>query len=172
MQKKIAMVIAQNGFRDEEYWTPKEIFTANGIQVVTVSSRANSAVSKFGRIIPVDMCLTDIQVSDFDALLFVGGPGTSEYFEMPRAHQAASEFMQPGKLLTAICIAPVILARAGLLQGKKATVFPTGKEELEKAGAIYTGHPVEIEGQLITASGPEAAEAFGRAIVKALAEKD
>ncbi len=172
MRKKIAMVVAQNEFRDEEYWTPKEIFEEHEIQVITVSSQANSATSKFGRMIQVDMSLDDVQVSDFDALLFVGGPGTSEYFELPRAHQAASEFMEQGKLLTAICIATVILARAGLLKGRKATVFPSGKEELEKAGAIYTGHPVEIDGRLITASGPEAAEAFGQAIVKALIGKD
>ncbi len=172
MRAKIAMVIAQNGFRDEEYWMPKEIFETHGIQVVTISSQANSAASKFGRMAQVDMLLADVRVSDFDALLFVGGPGTSEYFNLPQAHKAASEFVEQGKLLTAICIAPVILARAGLLKGRKATVFPSGKDELEKAGAIYTGHPVEVAGRLITASGPEAAEAFGRAIVEALAGKD
>jgi protease I len=67
-----------------------------------------------------------------------------------------------------ICIAPVILANAGLLKDKNATVFPDGIEKLQAGKAIYTGNIVEVDGRLITGCGPEAAEKFGNELVKLL----
>ncbi|MCK5241188.1 DJ-1/PfpI family protein [bacterium] len=166
MNKRIAIIIAHNGFRDEEYWAPKDIFEKSNIQVTTVSSHTTPATSKFGKTTPVDCLLEDIKASDFDAIVFVGGPGTHEYFKLEAAHTIANDFFQQKKLVTAICIAPVILAHAGLLQGKQATVFPSGKEVLEKAGATYTAALVQKDEQIITGSGPEAAEEFAQKIVE------
>jgi len=70
--------------------------------------------------------------------------------------------------VAAICISPVTLARAGILKNRRATVFPTEAEELKKEGAIYTGAPVEEDGRIITASGPEAAGEFGERIASVL----
>jgi deglycase len=156
------MVIAHNGFRDEEYWIPKEIFEKNNIQVTTVSSQIELAISKFGKTTMVDKLLSDIRANDFAAILFVGGPGTDEYFGLEAAHVLANDFIAQNKLTTAICIAPVILAKAGILKGKQATVFPSGREDLEKAGAKYTGAAVEKDGQIITGSGTEAATEFAQ----------
>jgi len=68
----------------------------------------------------------------------------------------------------AICIAPGILARAGILKDKKATVFPSEIETLKREGAHYSALPVVIDGKIVTADGPEAAEGFGKALVKTL----
>ena len=72
------------------------------------------------------------------------------------------------KIIAAICIAPVTLANAGILNGKKATVFPSGKNDLIRNGAKYTGDSVTVDGNIITANGPMAAEAFGKKIVEML----
>lgn len=165
MNKKIAMVIAHNGFRDEEYWVTKEIIEEAGMAVTTVSSQLSPARSKFGKTAEVDAILTDIQASDFDALVFIGGPGTQEYFHHPQAQQMAWDFFKQNKTVAAICAAPVILAYAGLLHGKKATVFPADKDILEKNHVSYTGRLVEKDGKIITGSGPEAASAFAQEIV-------
>ncbi|MFC1478142.1 DJ-1/PfpI family protein [Candidatus Margulisiibacteriota bacterium] len=168
MSAKIAMVIAHDGFRDEEYWVPKQIFENNNYTVTTVSSDISPAVSKFGKQANPDMLLSEVLANDFDALVFIGGPGASEYFDNPTAHQLASAFVAPDKLLAAICIAPVILSRAGLLAGKTVTLFPSGNQELIANGANVTGNPVETDSNIITASGPEAAEAFAREIIRLL----
>jgi protease I len=168
MKNTIAMVIAHQGFRDEEYWVPKAAFEKAGYQVVTVSSQAGKAMSKFGKPAAVDRVITDTKAGDYAAVVFVGGPGTSEYFNSPEAHRLAREILDEGAWLTAICIAPTILARAGLLTGKQATVFPSGQADLEQNGALYTGASVTQDGRIITADGPEAAGEFAAAVIKAM----
>ena len=75
-------------------------------------------------------------------------------------------------MLSAICIAPVTLANSGVLKGKKGTVWTNEESKIEQKlidkGVNYTGKTVEIDGNIITANGPEAAEEFGKAIVNAL----
>lgn len=66
--------------------------------------------------------------------------------------------------MSAICLAPVTLANAGLLEGKRATVYPSAKSFLKWKGATYTGNPVEVDGNIVTANGPEVAEEFAQAV--------
>ncbi|MEA3344083.1 MAG: DJ-1/PfpI family protein, partial [Patescibacteria group bacterium] len=75
------------------------------------------------------------------------------------------------KLLGAICIAPAILARAGALKGKKATVWNSAMDKsaikiLESNGAIFQPEPVVVENKIITANGSHAAEEFAETIIK------
>jgi protease I len=115
-----------------------------------------------------DMLLKEVNIQDFDAIIFIGGAGAAEYFDDPVAHKLAKDAYASGKIVAAICVAPVILARAGLLQGKKATAWESEGDQLRSLGADYTGKPVEVDGKIITAAGPFAAKDFGEAIVKAL----
>ena len=80
----------------------------------------------------------------------------------------AQKFYNAGKITAAICIAPVILANAGLLNGKKATSFPSEENALEDKGAAFTGNPVEADGLIVTAEGPKAARDFGKKIAQLL----
>ena len=79
--------------------------------------------------------------------------------------------MKKGILLGALCIAPVILAEAGVLRGKKATVFESEKDQLISAGAKYTGKPIEFDDNVITCSNPIYTEEFAKRIVKAILKK-
>lgn len=167
-QRKILMVIAQQNFRDEEYEIPKEVFQRSGYEVKTVSERKGEAIGKFGARAWIDMPFVEINVSDFGAVVFVGGPGAKQFFNEPEALNLARDFQKEGKVIAAICIAPSILANAGLLQDKKVTAFADEKENLESKGAIYTGKAVEVDDSLVTANGPEAAGAFAEKIVEIL----
>ena len=165
MAKSVAMVIAEKMFRDEEYQIPKEILEKAGVKVVTICTTLTEASGKLGMKVKPELLLGKTDVSQFDALIFVGGGGSSQYFKDSVAHGLAKEFVGRGKIIGAICIAPVILANSGLLKGKKATVFPDGQADLENNGAIYTGNPVEVDGLLITGNGPEAASEFGEKLL-------
>jgi protease I len=166
--KKIIMVIAPRMFRDEEFKIPFDAFKNEGAKVIIACSSLNTSVGKLGLKVKPDIQLNKINVDDADAVLFVGGPGVKEYWEHATAQKIAKDFLASGKLLTAICSAPVILAKAGLLRGKKATAFDGDEMEMLKCGCIYTGKSVEQDGKIITGNGPAAAKQFVDAIIKEL----
>lgn len=159
------MIIAKKDFRDEELLQPKEILEKEGIEVTIASSSLSKSRGMLGTIVKPDITLDEVEVDDYDIIIFVGGMGASQYFYDPKAHKIAQEAANKGKVLGAICIAPVILANAGVLKGKNATVWSSECGSLEAQGAHYTGKPVEIDGMVVTANGPKAAEEFGGAIV-------
>jgi len=166
--KSAVMIIAERNFRDEELFEPKKILEHQGIEVTIASTSLKMATGMLGGKMNPDILLSKVKVDDYDAIIFVGGQGASQYWNDSLAHNIAKEAVEKDKILCAICIAPVTLANAGVLAGKKATVYPSERGKLEAKGAIYTGKPVQVEGKIITAEGPRAAEEFGKAIVKAL----
>jgi len=166
--KTVVMVIAEKIFRDEEYQVPKDILSKAGIKVVTASTTTGEATGKLGLKVRPDILVSQIDTDQLDALIFIGGAGAEQYFHDQQAHKVAKEAAQKGKIYGAICIAPVILANAGLLNGKRATVFSSGAEDLKKGGAVYTGSDVDIDGNLITGCGPEAAKNFGERLLEML----
>lgn len=171
--KKIAMIIAFRSFRDEEYFIPKEEFEKAGLQVVTVSSELGTAVGASGGDTEVNLLLEDLNVDDFNAIVFVGGPGAYKYIDNEQAHRIAKEAIEKDKVLAAICIAPAILARAGVLEGKKATVWSNILDKsavkiLEENGAIYEEKSVVVDGKIITANGPQAAKDFAKKVIEVL----
>lgn len=166
--KTVVLVIAEKDFRDEEYQIPKDILTNLGFNVITASTTTDQAQGKLGLKVKPDVLLSQVSVNDLDALIYIGGGGSSQYFDDPLAHNLAKTVLAHQKIVGAICIAPVILSNAGLLKNKKATVFPDGAETLKEQGAHYTGNTVEVDGKIITGNGPEAAKQFGEQLVKLL----
>jgi protease I len=161
---EVLMVIAPSWFRDEEYEIPKAVFEARGARVITASTGAGPAMGTYGHRAMADLALCNADLSRFCALVFVGGSGAEIYFDDPDAHAAARRALDLGQTVGAICIAPSILARAGLLVGKRVTAFPDRQADLEQHGAIWTGRAVEIDGAIVTANGPDSAREFGDAI--------
>ncbi|MCX8158167.1 MAG: DJ-1/PfpI family protein [Candidatus Diapherotrites archaeon] len=166
--KNVVMVIAPGNFRDEELFKPKEILEKAGVNVKVASLERGTYIGKLGSKADATLSLNEISVNDFDAIIFVGGPGASIYFDNNKALSLANDFYKKGKVVGAICIAPSILANSGILSGKKATAFPSEESNIKKRGAIFTGNSVEVDGKIITANGPDAAKSFGEQIVKLL----
>lgn len=170
--KKVVMIIAEKDFRDEELLEPKRILEEQGANVTVASTTLNKATGMFGAKAKPEILVGQIKVDNYDAIIFIGGAGASQYWNDSTAHSIAREAVQKDKILCAICIAPVTLANAGLLSGKKATVWTSERAKLEAKGASYTGEAVETAGKIITGSGPHAAGEFGRTIAQALASTD
>ncbi len=166
----VLMVVAEEGFRDEEYHVPRSVLEENGVRVTVASSDTMPAKGMLGLEVKPDLALKDVKVEDYDCLIFVGGVGAEEYWDDEVAHSLAISAADSGKVLGAICIAPVTLARAGVLRGKKGTVFKTRRtiEAFKREGVIYTGDEVTVSGRIVTGRDPEAAEKFARSIVSLL----
>lgn len=167
--KKIAIIIAFRSFRDAEYFVPKEVLETAGAQITTVSNQTGTATGADGGEVEVDLLLSELKVADFDTVVFIGGPRALEYLDNQESYKIAQETISQGKILAAICIAPAILANAGVLEGKRATVWTSALDKsavkiLEDKGAIYEDKLVIADGKIVTGSGPAAAQGFGETI--------
>ncbi len=167
-EKKVLLVVAATNFRDEEFFQPFELLKRQGAAVTVASSRKDKATSVFGKTLTPDLRVADCQAADYDAVVFVGGPGAAEYFKDPAALALARSAAESGKVLAAICIAPAILAEAGVLKGRKAVCFPGVRKQIARQGAIMGDRPVLQDGLILTATGPEAAQAFAEALAAML----
>jgi len=165
------MVIAPETFRDEEYAHPKEVLEGRGVDVDTASVRRGPCRGRFGLTAEANLGLSEADPADYDAVIFVGGGGAEIYFDDPVAHALASGAYGLGRIVAAICIAPSVLARAGLLAGRQVTCFESREQDLKTHGATCTGRPVEVDGTIITANGPDAAYDFGEALADAIAPR-
>lgn len=168
VKKKILMVIAPIDFRDVEYFEPKKIFEQAGFEVKTASIQSGTARGADGGEVKIDLTVSQASPADFDAVAFIGGPGMAQIVGDESLQALAKKFFNAGKLTAAICVAPAILARAGVLAGAQATSFPSVKADLEAGGAAYLDQAVVASGKIITANGPAAAREFGEKIVKSL----
>ncbi|MFA5372826.1 MAG: DJ-1/PfpI family protein [Candidatus Omnitrophota bacterium] len=166
--KNVLMVIAEDHFRDEEYFQPKNALEIKGINVLTASASLNTATGSLGGKVAPDLLISAADMKDYDALVLIGGGGAEQYYDDPVVHNLIRQAENRQKIIAAICIAPVILARAGALKGKKATVWHSEAGEINNAGGKYTGSKVEKDGNIITANGPDAVLGFIDELLKLL----
>jgi protease I len=169
--KKAVLIISREIFRDEELFETRRVLTEAGVKTVVASTKIGAIRGMLGRLAEATILVKDIVVNDYDAVIFIGGSGATEYFNSRLAQNIARETVQKKKILGAISIAPTVLANAGLLKGVRSTSFLSERDRLQRTGALYTGVPVERDGLIITGSGPMASVQFGRAIADALADK-
>jgi PfpI family intracellular protease len=168
--RKVVMIIAQDKFRDEELQKPKEILSGLGAEVTVAAPKKDTCKGMLGAEVKPDTTLSKVKAKDFDAVVFVGGAGAKALFDDKTAHSLAKDAIKKGKVLGAICLAPSILANAGVLKDKNATVYKSEKDDLARKGARVQDEDVVTDGKIVTANGPEAAEKFANALVKALRE--
>ena len=167
--KKAVLIIGSQNFRDEELFETKRVLDAALVQTVIASTKTGVIQGVLGNVAEATIPVNRLKVDDYDAIIFIGGPGAAEYASNPAIMNMVRETVRKGKVLAAIGVAPTILANANVLAGIRATSFLSERDRLIQAGAIYTVFPVERERSIITATGPPAAVQFGRAITNALA---
>lgn len=171
MNSSVVIIIASEGYQPIEYATPKKILEQAGFMVTVASDKPGTAVASDKSTTRIDITLNNVIIDHYAAIIVVGGPGTLEHLDNETTYTLIKAAQQAKKLIAAICIAPRILARAGILKGKRATGWD-GDDELasilKEHGATYEHRPVVIDGSIITAIGPTAAQEFGTKIVERL----
>jgi len=159
------MVPLAEGFEEVEALTVVDVLRRADIQVDTVGVIGSVINSAHGVRVMVDKRLSEVLQSDYDAIILPGGnPG---YINLSRSSQLIEmlkKFNSQNKLIGAICGAPSILAKEGLLDNKRATIFPGN----EKLLAYPRDKPVVIDGNIITSQGPGTAMEFALKIVEKL----
>ena len=169
VSKKAAVIVPSRNFQDAELFETVNILNSRGVETVIVSSTVNPLRGHLGGTVRADVLISNIKVDDYDAIVFIDGPGIAEYINNPAVLTLVRNAVSSNKVVAAISLAPDILANAGVLRGVRVTAYITEAQALRKAGAIYTGSAVERHGRIITASAPISARAFARTIVDSLA---
>jgi len=170
--KKVLIVIPHTQFRDEEFFEPKKILEDEGAKVVVASTTVRTCRGMKGGTIQSEVAITDAKADEYVGLVLCGGSSVPELFwNDKKLQELAAAMAAAGKVIAAICLSTVVLAKAKLLADREATVYflPQALEELKAAGAKYVPETLLIHNNIILAEGPPDSQRFGQAIRTALA---
>ena len=169
MSKSVLLVIAPSEFRDEEYLEPLEIFKDAGFDVTTASVTAGECKGRFGTLATADISVQAASKNTYDTVVFCGGGGAACYIDDESANSLIEHALETSSILAAICLAPSILAHAGVLKGLEATAWEDQEHDLKEHGAIWDHQSVIVSTHssgttIITGNGPMSATIFAETI--------
>jgi protein deglycase len=162
------VVVLADGFEEVEAMAIIDVLRRAEIDTVIAGLHEGPVTSARRVRVIADTIVDAIKPDDFDMIVLPGGqPGADNLNKDVRVKDLIQGFSRRGKMTGAICAAPIVLASAGVLEGRQATAFPTYKNKL--GNAVYVEKPVVIDGTIITSRGPGTALAFGLTLVEKLA---
>ena len=160
-----ALVLLADGFEEIEAVTIIDVLRRGEIAVTTASLAGKHVRGSHQIVIESDTLLDSVDVDHFDALVLPGGPAAKTLREEPRVLAAIRRAASAGKLVAAVCAAPTALEAAGVLVGKRATVFPGN----QLPSAQLVEESVVEDGNILTSRGPGTTMAFALKLVERLA---
>jgi 4-methyl-5(b-hydroxyethyl)-thiazole monophosphate biosynthesis len=168
--KKVLIHLA-DGFEEIEAITPVDVLRRAGCEVITISvTGKNEVTSARGVTIVADKHFVEADYEHADLILLPGGqPGSDNLNRHEGLKKQIKTFHEQGKMIAAICAAPLVLGSTGILKGKKATCFPGTEPRL--TGATCTGNTIEVDGNIITGKGPGVALKFSLTLAEMLVGK-
>ncbi|CAM3742606.1 type 1 glutamine amidotransferase domain-containing protein [Litorimonas haliclonae] len=167
------LVIATNGFQEDELFSPKEALEKEGATVELASLEMDeiSAGEGDSRSIKPDMLTKDVKSEGYDALVLPGGLANPDSLRTEETVKAlVQSFAKEGKVIAAICHAPWILISADLVKGREMTSYPSIQDDLRNAGANWVDRAVAVSNGIITSRSPDDLEAFNAKIVEEIRE--
>ncbi len=170
--KKRALIIVAEGFEEIEAVACIDILRRAGIKAIAAGLGKKEVTGSHGIKMKPDISL-DGAGDDFDALILPGGiPGADNLAASEKVNELIKKMNSSGKIVAAICASPaVVLAPSGILEGKKATCYPTLKKKLP-AGVRYENKDTVVDSNIITSQGPATAISFALKITEHLAGSD
>ena len=170
MSRKMAVLLAE-GFEEIEAVIPIDVLRRLEFEVVTVSLGGKVSGSH-GIIFDPDCLIDALDAAALDAVILPGGlPGAENLKNSPQVINLVREMYNAGKIVAAICAAPIALAQAGIMKGKTCTGYPMALVKDALADANYTAEKVEHDGNVITGKGPGAAFDFAVEIAIAMGKE-
>jgi protein deglycase len=166
---KNASIILADGFEEVEAVTPIDLLRRAGIKVTLYGLTSLEVRGSHDIVIKTDLVFSS-NATSADALILPGGPGHKNLLNSPVVLECIQKSFKAGSLCAAICAAPVVLGKAGILAGKKVTCFPGCEDKL--AGGIFVDQPVVVDGNIITSRGAGTAVPFSVEIISYLLDRN
>ncbi len=164
---KPVLVLMAPGFEEIELTAPVDILRRLEIPVVTAGVKGCSVEGAHGMTMQAEMLLVDVKEEDYSGIILPGGPASWLLRDTPAVLSLVRAMHKAGKLVAAICAAPIALEAAGVLKGCRVTCYPGVEGDLKSAAAVLAEAAV-TDGLLVTGRGPGAALEFGFALGSAL----
>jgi 4-methyl-5(b-hydroxyethyl)-thiazole monophosphate biosynthesis len=172
MERRVLIVLAQ-GCEELEAVTVIDLLRRAGVQAVTAGLDALPVRASRGVVLVPDTTLDAALEQEFDMVVLPGGlPGADNLAGDVRVIELLRRMAAAGKFTCAICAAPTVLARAGVLAGKRATGYPGMLEKMGLKDVTCTGEAVVCDGKVITSRGPGTAMDFALALIEALVDAE
>jgi 4-methyl-5(b-hydroxyethyl)-thiazole monophosphate biosynthesis len=166
--KRVLVPLAE-GFEEIEAVTIVDLLRRAGIEVRTAALGAREVTGSHGITVMADIALDEATAGDYDMIVLPGGmPGADHLAKDARVIALLRRFAEEGRYTAAICAAPGVLARAGLLEGRVATSFPGFLKPNSAPGIRLSEDPVVVDGKIVTSRGPGTAMEFGLALIELL----
>ena len=163
----MVVVLLADGFEEIEALTPVDMLRRAGLTVKTVGVNGKIAVGSHGIPVVCDLTESEVKLTEVSLAIFPGGmPGSLNLDASLFTDKLIASVSESGGRLAAICAAPLILGRRGLLSGKRATCYPGFESEL--LGATPTGESVVTDGNITTARGMGVALEFSKELISLL----
>ena len=170
LQDKRIILLATNGFEDDELTQPLEVLEQAGAVVTIVSLDEGAITGKDCTEIDVDRAAVDTESRDYDGLLLPGGVANPDTLRLdPNAVRVVHEFFEAHKPVAAICHAPWLLIEADVVRGRTLTSWPSLKTDVMNAGGVWVDQPVVIDDKLVTSRQPDDLPAFCDAMIETFA---
>jgi 4-methyl-5(b-hydroxyethyl)-thiazole monophosphate biosynthesis len=161
------LVPLAQGCEELEAITVIDLLRRAGVEVVVAGLDANPVRASRGTVIVPDMTLDAAVQKSYDMVVLPGGlPGADHLNADPRIHALLQDMAEQGRYIAAICAAPKVLAKAGLLAGKKVTSYPGALDDYE--GFDYCNGSVVRDGRIVTSRGPGTAMDFALELIESL----
>ncbi|MFC2133020.1 DJ-1/PfpI family protein [Bacteroidota bacterium] len=170
IEKSLLVVLPVVNFNEQEYLIVKRTFEQSYFKLFIASDAGSLCTGQNGLRVGSDVSFFNINHKNFASIVFIGGAGVRKYWNNSLLHSKINSFNHAQKPIGAICSAPIILARAGLLTNQNATCHPEDKSVMMNMNIHYIDSPVVISGNVITAQGPESAEQFSEVIIEKIME--
>ena len=166
------LVPLAQGCEELEAVTVVDLLRRAAIEVVTAGLDEQPVRASRGLVLLPDMSLERALQQDYDMIVLPGGlPGADNLGDDERIIERLRSMSAAGKYTAAICAAPRVLAKAGLLDGKRATSYPGTLETDTIPGLDYQDTAVVMDGTVITSRGPGTAMDFALSLIELLAGK-
>lgn len=168
---RVLVPLAQ-GCEELEAVTIIDLLRRAGIEVISAGLDSQPVKASRGVMLLPDTTLDEALKQDYDMVVLPGGmPGMTNLKNDSRIITLLQNMAAAGKYTCAICAAPVVLAEAGLLSGKRATSFPGFLDKLNLPDVSYLNDAVVADGKVITSRGPGTAMDFALALIEILVGK-
>ncbi len=168
MKKSVVIVIPAKDYNETEFNTVKNKLSSAGVNLFIASDAYGLCTGSNGSKTKADVHLYNLNSSNFDAIVIIGGKGILDYKGNSLLLSRIKDFYNKKKITASICAAGLLIAESGIAKDGFITGYPEIKNEISKHGVNFVDEEVVVHKNIITAQGPSAADDFASAILSNL----